>query len=248
MLLNLHRATLLFTPALIMGFFAFSPVAFAEKIPDFKASFEVEAMGMSLGKAKHQLRCQDSDCTLTNQAKPEGFAAMLSSDSSIERVKLKQTENGLFWLSYHKTGYSKKNGQERKKVSILEKSHTDNKVTFFRNQKKKSEWPIQNKLFDTVSLAYAFQHAYLNQNPLDQFVLQDTNFQDKLELKTQKNDSIDLGFADRINAVKYRLVSQNVQIELWLIPEYNYFPGRMRIVNQNDKTITLSLVKPPKIL
>jgi len=227
---------------------SFNAPAQAQALKNFSAQFEVEALGMTLGLAKHTFSCQSSNCTLTSSAKPSGFAAMLSSDSSTETIKLKQTDGTVQWLSYHKVGLTEKNGKPVTKEVSLKLDNAKNKIFFFKNQRKKREWPAKERVFDSISLGYAMQHAKLNNRQLDDFVLQDSNFQDKLNLQhPEKKTTIKTSFSDRaLQASKYSFTSEHVEIELWLLPKYNFFPGKIRIVNQHDKTITLSLAEPPK--
>lgn len=219
----------------------------AAQLPNFKATFDVTALGIVLGQAKQKMHCQNSECTLTSQAKPSGFAAAFFKDSSLETVKLHQDQNQFIWKSYHKVGTHFKNDHPVQKSIHLKLNAQQNKVIC---PEKAREWPLQPKLFDVVSIAYAIQHAKLNQLPLNHFTLQDSNFQDKLTLKSvHKDEYISLDFAeDYVDAVKYRFTSQHSEIELWLLPNFNYFPGKIRIVNKDEKTISLSLSEPPETL
>jgi len=227
--------------------------AHAKPLSSFEAQFEVEALGLTLGKAKHRMQCQANTCTLTSHAKPSGFAAAFFKDSSIETIQLKQDETTLSWLSYHKLGISYKDGNKREKETnvklVTDSNEEDGSATVISPEKNKT-WPAQSKQFDLMSIAYAIQHAKLNAQSLHDFTLQDTNFQDKLTLaSTNENDFITLDFADDdVDAVKYRFTSKHAEIELWLLPNYDFFPGKIRIVNKEDKTITLSLAEPPKTL
>jgi len=227
--------------------FFISSTALATPLPNFKAQFNVEALGLNLGLAKHSLQCQSEKCTLKSDAKPTGFAAAFFKDSSHETIQLKQTQNELIWQSYHKLGISYKNDKAKQKIINLKLNEKQDKVLC---PEKKREWPNQPKLFDVMSIAYAIQHAKLNNQSLQNFTLQDTNFQDKLTLKsTDPKDFVDLDFAeDSLTAVKYLFTSQHAKIELWLLPKYNYFPGKIRIENKDDKTITLSLAEQPQLL
>ena len=220
---------------------------YAAKLSNFKAVFDVEAVGLTLGQAKHSMQCKDSICTLKSDAKPSGFAAVFFKDSSHETITLHQTENTLKWQSYHKLGISYKNDIAKEKTMNLKLDKAENKVIY---PEKKREWPMQPQLFDVMSIAYAIQHAQLNNLPMNNFTLQDNNFQDKLTLKSTNNsDYLGFEFADNdLEAVKYYFTSKHAEIELWLLPKYNSFPGKIRVVNKDEKTITLSLAEPPKTL
>ena len=219
----------------------------AAKLSNFKAVFDVETAGIILGQAKHSMQCHNSTCTLKSDAKPSGFAAVFFKDSSHETITLKQTENTLTWQSYHKLSISYKNDIAKEKTINLKLIAAENKVIY---SEKKHEWPMQSQLFDVMSMAYAIQHAQLNNLPMNKFTLQDSNFQDKLTLKSTNTSAlIGFEFADSdLDAVKYRFTSQHAEIELWLLPKYNYFPGKIRVINKDEKTITLSLAEPPKTL
>ncbi|HHS99423.1 MAG TPA: DUF3108 domain-containing protein [Thiomicrospira sp.] len=231
---------------LAIGFALVHP-AHATELRNFKAVFDVEAVGLTLGQAKHSMHCKDSICTLKSDAKPSGFAAAFFKDSSHETIKLKQNDTMLSWLSYSKLGISYKDDKAKEKTIHLQLNAEKNSVICPEQQR---EWPVQPQLFDVISISYAIQHAKLNDLPLTNLTLQDTNFQDKLKLKsTDNNDFLEFDFADNhLDAVKYHFTSKHAEIELWLLPKYDYFPGKIRIVNKKEKTITLSLAEPPKIL
>lgn len=219
----------------------------AQNLPNFKAQFAVEALGMELGKAKHAFNCQNNQCKLVSNAKPEGLAALLFSDSAVETVQLQQNSDSLQWLSYHKLGTSKKDGKTVKKHTTLKYLKDKNQVIYIE---KNRNWPAKPKTFDSISIAYAIQHAHLNQLAVNDFVLQDTNFQEKLRLKNiDKQSWVSLSFAEHdLDAVKYHFVSEHAEVEIWLLPKFNFFPGQVRVLNNDDKTITLSLAEPPEQL
>ncbi len=224
--------------------------AFATTLPNFKTSYDVNAFGVELGKASHQFQCQQEDCTLISRAKPSGLAAMFFSDSSIETSQLKQTKDNLVWLSYHKIGISKKDGKKIKKHTSLKRDEESKQILFIE---KNRTWPIQDNTFDIMSLAYAIQYFTLNNRPLNTLELhiQDSNFQEKLRVKTiEQSDSLKFKFSNKhFKAVKYVLESQQFKIELWLLPNHQYFPGKIRLINKKeDKTITLNLAELPKLL
>ena len=221
--------------------------AHATDLPNFKAVFDVEALGFTLGQAKQRFVCKDHNCTLTSDAKPSGLAAAFFKDSSHETVKFTQKDNQLNWLSYHKLGISyKDNKAKEKNLNLIYQPETG----MINCPEKNRQWLKTGKTFDSVSIAYAIQHAVINKQPVNNFTLQDSNFQDTLmHENTDKQAYVDLEFSDDpLDAVKYTFSSQHVNIELWLLPKYNYFPGKIRILNKDEKTITLSLAEPPKLL
>ncbi|VAW45773.1 hypothetical protein MNBD_GAMMA03-435 [hydrothermal vent metagenome] len=235
---------------LILGFTFYTTTSLATTLPNFKTSYNVNAFGVELGKATHQFNCEQEDCTLISRAKPSGAAALFFSDSSIETIQLKQTKDNLIWLSYHKLGTSKKDGKKNQKHTTLKRNETNKQVVFIE---KNRTWSIQPNTFDIISISYAIQYFKLNNRPLETLELhiQDNNFQEKLTFKTiEQADLLDFQFSNKnFNALKYIFDSQQFKIELWLLPDHQYFPGKIRLINKKeDKTITLNLSELPKIL
>jgi hypothetical protein len=211
-------------------------------IKDFNAVFTVEAMGMVLGKVRQTWRCLQAQCILSSTAKPEGIAALFTSDYSIETVYLEPQEENLEWLKYHKLGVTYKNGVAIKKNETLIRDN--NKITYVEKQKS---WPAQHKVFDSISIAYAVQTALMNSQPINGFFVQDTQFQDKLNLTNKTYQELDLGFtSEPVDAIKLSFDNQHSEIELWLLNQEDYFPGKIRVKNYNNKTITLTLAEQPK--
>ncbi len=228
----------------------YTTTSLAATLPNFKSSYSVNAFGVELGKATHQFNCQQENCTLISRAKPSGLAAMFFSDSSIETIQLKQTKDTLTWLSYHKLGTSKKDGKKVQKHTTLKRDSENNQVTFVE---KNRTWPIQPNIFDIMSIPYAIQHLKLNNQPLNKLELsiQDSNFQEKLTFITlDQPEQLDFKFSNQtFNTLKYVFESQQFKMELWLLPKYQYFPAKIRLINKKeDKVITLNLAEQPKLL
>jgi hypothetical protein len=102
-----------------------------------------------------------------------------------------------------------------------------------------------------LSIVYAIQYNKLNSRPLTDLYVQDSNFQDKLTLKSaDEADSLDFDFSeDWVDTLRYTFDSHNAKIELWLLPNQHYFPGKIRVTHkEDDRAITLNLAELPKIL
>lgn len=227
-----------------------SHASFAVPLPNFTSSYHVNAFGVDLGKAQQTFSCEQENCTLVSSAKPSGLAALLFSDSSIETIKLKQTEDNLIWLSYHKLGISKKNGKEVQKHTTMVRDEANNQIHFIE---KNRTWPIQINTFDIMSISYAIQYFKLNNRPLKDLELhiQDSNFQEPLQFKIiDQPDELNLKFSyTPLKTLKYTFESKQSRIELWLLPNKQYFPAKIRLINKKeDKTITLNLAELPKPL
>jgi hypothetical protein len=229
-------------------FTSYATNSHAATLPNFSAAYHVNAYGIELGKATHRFICQKSDCTLISKAKPSGLAAMFFNDSSIETIKLTQTDSALKWLSYHKLGISEKNGKETQKHTTLTLDETNQRI--WQTEKQKA-WPIQENIYDLISIAYAIQYNILNNRPLTDFYVQDSNFQDKLVYQPgNQAEKLPFDFSENwIDTVRYTFDSHNSKIELWLLPNHHYFPGKIRVTNkEEDRAITLNLAERQKIL
>lgn len=241
---------LLFTLFFSQWLLFFSPPSFAATLPNFKATYEVDAFDIILGKANYAFNCQQTDCTLTSSAKPSGLARLFTSDSSYETAKFTQTKQDLTWLSYHKLGLSEKNGKTIEKTVTLTREERQKRI--WHSEKEKA-WPIQTNIYDLMSIAFAIQYYKLNNRPLPELNLyiQDNNFQESIAFETvDKAETIGFEFADdELEALRYTFASHNSKIELWLLENHHYFPGRIRITNkEEDRTITLNLAELPHIL
>ncbi|MCF6253326.1 MAG: DUF3108 domain-containing protein [Thiomicrorhabdus sp.] len=228
----------------------YTTASLANTLPNFKSSYYVNAFGVELGKATHQFNCQQENCTLISRAKPSGLAAMFFSDSSIETIQLKQTKNTLTWLSYHKLGISKKDGKKVQKHTTLKRDTENDQVVFIE---KNRTWSAQPNTFDIMSIPYAIQYFKLNNRALKtlEFSIQDSNFQEKLSFTTiDQPENLSFKFSNRaFKALKYVFESQQFKMELWLLPKYQYFPAKIRLINKKeDKIITLNLAELPKTL
>ena len=231
------------------AFFAFvSTHSSAATLPNFSAVYDVNAFGVDLGKAKQTFTCQNSDCTLISTAKPSGLAALFFKDSSVETIKLTQTDETFKWLSYHKLGISEKDGVETQKHTTLTRDEPNQQI--WHSEKQKA-WPIQDHIYDLMSIAYAIQYNKLNNRSLTDFYIQDNNFQDKLTLNSADDaEELEFEFTENtINTVRYTFESHNSKIELWLLPNHLYFPGKIRVTHkEEDRAITLNLAELQKIL
>lgn len=229
-------------------FTLFSMSSFATTLPNFSAIYYVNAYGVDLGKVKQSFSCQNSDCTLISTAKPSGLAAIFFNDSSVETIKLIQTDDALKWLSYHKLGISEKDGKTIQKHTTLTLDESHQQIWHTEKQKA---WPIQANIYDLMSIAYAIQYNKINNRRLTDLYVQDNNFQDKLTLTSaDETEQLDVEFSENwIDTLRYTFDSHNAKIELWLLPNHHYFPGKIRVTHkEDDRAITLNLAELQKIL
>ncbi len=227
-------------------------LASASPLVNFKATFDVDAFGFTIGSAKQKLNCKPSDkknrqvqtCTLTNIAKPPGWVERFINESVIETIVLEQSEQALEWVSYQKELTRRYDDRTEHKTITFKKDTVLNQIIFVEKEKT---WPLQTDtkqyVYDEISIVYAIQHAVLNKNPLTNFYIQGNKEQQKLSIYIDKqNEIIDLPFDDYLNTTLIRFKNANIDAKVWLLNDYQFFPGRIEIENKKtDKTITLEL-------
>ncbi|MBF6058256.1 MULTISPECIES: DUF3108 domain-containing protein [Thiomicrorhabdus] len=219
-------------------------LAQAQSIPPFNADFAVNAFGFNLGLAHQKMTCdKELNCTIESIAKPKGWISNFVDESSVESIALQQSDEGFQWLSYQKTTL------KNDKVAKIETLKLDSDEERIEYVEKQRFWPQQDNAYDASSLAYAIQYWKLNNKPLEDFYLQDSKLQQKLTFNTiDQAVKLELPFQKKdVNALRYDFSSEQANIQLWLLPDYDYFPGKIRIENtEEDRVIVLTLAKPPQ--
>lgn len=224
----------------------------AKTLPNFKAEYDVQFMGFNLGLAHHQFSCQADQCTLTSNAKPEGWIARFVNESTKERITIHQTDANkghpakFLWQSYHKTLYRKKS--DKLIVKNYDLVRRDGKILYLQSESPLS-WPARQGIYDAVSMAYAIQFRQLNQQPFSNLVLQDEKGQYPLTLTQSESDSIEVDWEeDELSTQQLRFKSSKANIKVWLAPSLNFFPVQVEVYNKETrKTVTLTLHRLPKI-
>lgn len=218
-----------------------------QPIPDFDATFLVHAYGVDLGKSRHQLHCTQQDCVLETLSKPEGWVKIFFKDSAEEKIQLKQTAQSILWQGYQKLATRYKGDDAKIKSTTFELESDGQQIVYLE---KKRQWPWNPGVFDATSIAYAIQWYALNNKDLatTQLTLQTNKKQYPIEfsiLAHQETLKLEYG---KEPSQKYRFGNQRFEIDLWLLPEKQYFPGKLRIYDrEEDKSIVLVLEKAPKL-
>lgn len=221
-------------------------------LPNFKAEYEVQFMGFNLGLAHHQFFCQADQCTLTSNAKPEGWVARFVNESTKERIQIRQTETDqghpaeFLWQSYHKTLYRKKS--DKLIVKNYDLVRRDGKILYLQSEPPLS-WPARPGVYDAVSMAYAIQFRQLNQQAFSGLFLQDEKGQYPLTLTQSESDSVEVDWEENeLPTQQLRFKSSQANITVWLAPSLNFFPVQVEVYNKETrKTVTLTLHRAPKI-
>ncbi|MBO1924242.1 DUF3108 domain-containing protein [Thiomicrorhabdus sp. 6S3-12] len=237
-------ALLLSLPLLLNKAFASEQ---AQPIPDFDATFLVHAYGVDLGKSRHQLHCEQRDCVLETLSKPEGWVKIFFKDSAQEKIQLQQTAQSILWQGYQKQATRHKGDDAKIKSTTFELESSGQQIVYLE---KKRQWPWHPGVFDATSIAYAIQWYALNHKDLAtaQLILQTTKEQYPIKFSILAHpETLKLEYGKEPSQ-KYRFGNQRFEIDLWLLPEKHYFPGKLRIYDrEEDKTIVLVLEKAPKL-
>lgn len=220
----------------------------AEELSPFYAKFDVQVAGFNLGQGVHTLSCKDQLCTLKSSAKPSGFIRNFFKDELYETSVFKQSDETIEWLSYQKRDVKYKNGEVREKTQTLRK--TDDGIV---SVETKQSFPYSDAAFDPMLISYAVQWLRLNQKPQADFqklVLQTDDQQLPINfLEFATSIKLGLDFSDQALAgEKYRLETNNIEVELWILEELNWFPAKIKIFRKDkNRTIVLNLSKEPLI-
>lgn len=220
-----------------------------EPLHDFQARFEVTAFGLTLGHAQQRLQCQTQQCILSATAKPSGMAKLFVKEMTRETVQLRPSPAGLDWQGYQKiTSPLDRPDQTLKTVTF---EPTGQNPPQIRYVEKSRTWPKPARVFDLLSIAYAIQHARLNQLPLDELHLLDTPGVEPLRLESPpKPDSLTLANSDRVmKAERLEFKTSRAYVTVWLLKEQRFFPARIEIENtETNKTITFLLEELSELL
>ena len=222
--------------------------SFAQPLSEFQANFKVQALSMNLGISKHSLKCNGTDCTLTASSKPEGLAKLFLNERSQETIHIQQTDNQFNWLSYTKKYGEDLSNKETLKIETL--FINPENPTQIVNPNRQKSWPTQPEVYDSISITYAVQFNVLNDKPLNQLFLQENKRQESLVLiNAFQPDPLTLNNGKTFaNSQRFDFETQKAKVKIWLLPTYDYFPGRVDVYNiKKDKTLTLVLQEPPKI-
>lgn len=217
----------------------------SKNIPDFSATFVVNLYGIDLGDSQHQFHCsrpkEDNapNCRLTTDSSPKGLASWFVKDSAIETIKIRQADGKFLWHGYQKHLIRPKGSEKKDKFTTYQVSNGQ-----VYHPRKDLQWDWSKGLFDTTSIVYAIQwHAMQNQD-LNQakLILQSSKHQYPLSFSEQyKKSKVQLEYG-RVAAEQFRFGNERYEIDLWLLPQTHYFPGKVRIHDrEEEQTLTLTL-------
>ncbi|BBP46222.1 hypothetical protein THMIRHAS_15950 [Thiosulfatimonas sediminis] len=165
-------------------------------------------------------------------------------DSAKETIQLHQSQTEFSWHGYQKQVIRPSGSQKKDKFTTYQVA---NQELLYLEKNLKFTW--SPGLFDSTSIVYAIQwyakqHRDLNQAKLQLHV---GKKQYPLHFSEQYQAAmVQLGYG-RSAAEKFRFGNQRYEIDLWLLPQVEYFPGKVRIYDREEKqTLLLTLQKLPK--
>lgn len=221
----------------------------AKNLEDFSARFNVQVAGFNLGQGTHKMTCIEGKCTLKSAARPSGFIRNFFKDELYETSQFIQNKQSIQWLSYRKREVKFKRGEQRETNMTL-KVVEDN-ILLLETDK---QFPKQDFVYDPMSIAYVMQWLRLNNQPrilFDGLILQTEKQQLPIHF-TEFAQPISKGFdfaEQTLTGEKYRFQSDKIDVELWLVKRFNWFPAKINITRKDkNRTITLNLASPPKFL
>lgn len=221
----------------------------AATLKNFSATFDVRVLGFTVGEITQTFECDQQShlCTLSSEAIPPSWAKRFINESAIEKIKLHQSEEQFTLLEYKKYLTREYDDRTEHKTFTIQRE-TEPKPQL-RYLEKDTTWPNQALAFDVISLAYALQYQVLNKRPLTDFYLQDEKEQQAIQFsKTFVNDKLEPDYADDgITALRFEFSNAKIDAKLWLLPQYQYFPGKIEILNKEEnRRIILEINKRPK--
>ena len=220
----------------------------AAVLKDFKATFDVRVLGFKVGEATQILSCDQDDhqCNLVSEAIPPSWARRFINEESIEKIQLFVSKEQFKLLEYKKLLTRHYDDKTEYKTYTIQLETQPKQLRYLEGDKT---WPAEPLAFDVISLAYAIQYQVLNQRPLQGFYLQDEKQQTPIEFKkTFIEDELEPDFVeDAISALRFEFSNAKIDAKLWLVPQYDFFPGRIEILNkEEDRRIVLEINKAPK--
>lgn len=221
----------------------------AATLKDFNATFDVRVFGFTIGEVTQKFKCSQDDqlCQLSSEAIPPKWAKRFINESAIEKIQLHQTEEHFTLLEYKKYLTREYDDRTENKTYTIQRETTPKAQ--LRYLEKDQTWPDQALAFDMISIAYAIQYQVLNQRPLDNFYLQDEKEQQAIVFtKSFVKDELEPDFADKpLTALRFEFSNAKIAAKLWLLPQEQYFPGKIEILNkEEDRRIILEINKRPK--
>lgn len=211
---------------------------------DFEAKFNTRLMGIHVGTVSQNMSCIDGLCTLKNQAIPPGWAKLFINESSIETIKLHYHQDHLEWLHYHKE-LERRYSDRTKHITVDIKA--DREKDQIISVQEKLTWPYHPHAYDMISIVHALRFYVQQNQTIPALVLQEEREQNPVDFKVQnQKTTTHTGFKSDLSARYFEWDTQRQHIKIWLLEDYDMFPGRIDFYNkQHDRRVVLVLEQPP---
>ncbi len=212
--------------------------------PVFDAEFSIRVMGFNVGTATQKLTCQASNCTLETRAVPDRWARRLANEETHEKIQLRLHDQGqLQWLSYQKTMQRYRGNTTPQTTQFL----WDEAQDLITNPDRDLTWPASIDAFDMISIIYALRQQLRAGIVNTNLLLQEDRRQTRIHfIQANQQKSVHTQFRSNLNARYYEWASEDVQVKLWLLDDYAFFPGRIELTHHDSgRNVILSLRSAP---
>lgn len=212
--------------------------------PVFDAEFSVRVMGFNVGIASQKLTCQANNCLLETRAVPDRWARRLANEETHEKIQLRLQDQGqLQWISYQKT-LQRYRGNTTPQISQF---FWDEKQDLIINPDRDLTWPASTDAFDMISIIYALRQQLRAGMPNPNLILQEDRRQTPIHfIHANKPAQVHTQFRSNLKARYYEWASEDVQVKIWLLEDFTFFPGRIELTQHDSgRSVILSLRSAP---
>ena len=212
--------------------------------PDFNAEFTVRVMGINVGTASQSLSCEAQRCLLKTSAIPDRWARRLANEQTHERIELSLDDSSqLRWLSYQKT-LQRYRGNTTPQITRF---FWDSEANEIVNPDRNLSWPASEQTFDMISIIYALRQSLRAGQPNPPLLLQEDKRQTPVNfVSANQTTQVHTQFRSNLAARYYEWASKEVQVKIWLLDDFVFFPGRIELTqHDNGRSVILSLKSPP---
>ncbi|AHF01473.1 hypothetical protein THIAE_06630 [Thiomicrospira aerophila AL3] len=212
--------------------------------PDFNAEFTVRVMGINVGTASQSLSCEAQSCLLETSAIPDRWARRLANEQTHERIELGLDDNNqLRWLSYQKT-LQRYRGNTTPQITRF---FWDSEANEIVNPDRNLSWPASEQAFDMIAIIYALRQSLRAGQHNPPLLLQEDKRQTPVSfVSANQTTQVHTQFRSNLAARYYEWASEEVQVKIWLLDDFAFFPGRIELTQHDSgRSVILSLKSPP---
>ncbi len=212
--------------------------------PDFNAEFTVRVMGINVGTASQSLICDTQNCLLETSAIPDRWARRLANEETHEQITLRLDANSqLRWLSYQKT-LQRYRGNTTPQITQF---FWDQDQDLIVNPDRELTWPASEQAFDMIAIIYALRQSLRAGQANPPLLLQEDKRQTPVNfISANQTTQVHTQFRSHLTARFYEWASEDVQVKIWLLEDFEFFPGRIELTQHDSgRSVILSLKSAP---